>query len=235
MRERPLSAVPRPALLLLALGFCAQLLWHFSHPDAPPRAENLPPAPSLTALQLASLGEPVALSKLLLLYIQGFDDQPGVQTPFRQLDFHQVENWLAVTLQLDPRSQYPLYLASHVYSEVGDPVKQRIMFAFVYRQFFADPNARWESLANAAIMTRHHLQDLPLAQQYAEAIRLHTSAAAAPDWARQMDIFMLEDLHHYDRALQLLDAVLADDQINNVNERDFLLSRRAQIVAKIGH
>lgn len=237
MRERPLATVPHPVLVLLTLGFCAQLLWHFSHPAPAPAAVSLPQAPAQATLQLLSLGEPVALSKLTLLYVQSFDDQPGVSAPFRRLDFERVQNWLALSLQLDPRGQYPLFLASRVYGEAGDPVKQRMMFNFVYREFFADPNRRWDALANAALMTRHRLMDLPKAELYAQAIREKATGAEVPDWAKQMDILMLADMQEYDRALKLLDELIASGQITDVHELQFLKERRASIfsLSSAGH
>jgi len=231
MVVRPLATVPKPVFLLLALALCAQLLWHFSHPPSPPNADSLPPTPSLTALQLVSLGEPIALSKLLLLYVQSFDDQPGVHAAFGQLDFKRVQSWLELTLQLDPRGQYPLFLASHVYGESGEPAKQRMMGAFIYRQFFADPNRRWESLANSAIRIRHRLDDLAQAEVYAQAIREHATGTNVPDWAKQMDIFMLADLQKYDQALTLLDELLHSGQITDAAELRFLQDRRAQFAA----
>ena len=230
MRERPVSAVPKTALLLLALGLCAQLWWHFSHPRAPAAASSLPIAPSLESARLASLGEPIALSKLLLLYVQGFDDQPGVQAAFRQLDFERVKNWLGLTLQLDPRGQYPLFLASRVYGEVGDPARQRIMAEFVFQQFSVDPNRRWDALANVAITTRHRMNDLVSAERYARALREQTTSPEVPDWARQMDIFMLADMQQYPRALQLLDGLIQGGDISDVNELRFLRERRERMV-----
>ena len=232
MQVRPLSAVPKPAMLLLALGLCAQLCWYFSHPPTRPSPENLPQPPSLAALQLASLGEPIGLSKILLLYLQSFDDQPGVSAAFRKLDYPRMQTWLELTLQLDPAGQYPLFLASHIYGGITDPVKQRQMFNFVYQQFFIDPNRRWESLAFAAITTEHKLNDLAQAQKYAQALRLYTTASTVPDWAKQMDIFMLEDMAQYKQASTILTALLASGQITDKYELVFLNERLEQIKAK---
>jgi len=219
-------------LLLLAIGLCAQLAWHFSQPPAPPSAENLPQTPSISALRLASFGEPIALSKILLLYVQSFDDQPGVSAPFRRLDYDRVAAWLDLTLQLDPPGQYPLFLASQVYGDIGDPTKQRIMFDFVYQQFFINPNQRWRSLAYAAVMTRHQLNDLPQAHIYAQALREYATGPNVPSWAKQMDIFMLEDMEQFDTAIKLLDNLLHSGQITDPNELRFLQERRDGIAAK---
>jgi len=232
MQVRRLTTVPKSTMLLLAVGFCAQLSWHFLVPLAPPRAEDLPPAPSIATLRLTSLGDPVSYAKILLLYLQTFDNQPGVSAPFRRLDYPRLASWLNVTLQLDPPSQYPLFLASQVYGDVGDPAKKRLMFNFVYEQFFIDPNRRWRSLAYAATMTRHQLNDFGRAEQYAEALRLYATENNVPSWARQMDIFMLEDMGLYQRALDLTDELLKSGQVTDAFELRFLQDRRDKISAK---
>ncbi len=233
MRERPLTFVPLSAIILLVIGLCAQMLWHFSHPIKPSGAEKLPDPPALHVLQLASFGEPVALSKILLLYLQTFDDQPGVRSAFRALDYDEVETWLNLTLQLDPRSQYPLFLASRIYGASGDLTRQRKMFDFVYRQFFIDPNRRWDSLAYAAIMTRHRQKDLPKAHFYAQALREHVTDKNVPSWVRQMDIFILEDMTDYGKAAELLRALLQSGEVTDLAEYQFLTHRLNKIEAKL--
>ncbi|MET3120446.1 hypothetical protein AAKU67_000024 [Oxalobacteraceae bacterium GrIS 2.11] len=232
MTVRSIATVPRYAALLLIVGLVAQIIWQRNFPPAPPAAENLPPVPTLTALRLSSFGEPIAFSKAMLIYLQTFDNQPGVNKPFLKLDFGRLAAWLGLAVQLDPPAQYPLFLASEVYSETGDPAKQRLMLDFTYQQFFADPNHRWHALAIAALMTRHKLNDLPLAQKYAEALRLYATADNVPDWAKQMDIFMLEDMQQYGRARALLEALLRSGQVSEVHELRFLNERLASVKVK---
>jgi hypothetical protein len=232
MTERPLPAVPKPALALLALGLCLQVALHFSLPPRQATAENLPPPPSATALNLASLGEPIALAKALMLYLQAFDSQAGVQLSFRQLDYGRVQGWLGRILQLDPPGQYPLFAASRLYGEVNDPPRQRQMLDFVYRQFFADPNRRWPWLAHAAIVAKHRLKDLALARKYAQAIRLHATDPAVPAWARQMEIVVLEDMNELASAKILIGGLLASGRISDPHEIRFLKERLEQLEAK---
>lgn len=232
MTERPLPAVPKPALALLALGLCLQVALHFNQPPRQAAAENLPPPPSATVLNLASLGEPIALAKALMLYLQAFDNQAGVQLSFQQLDYGRVQGWLGRILQLDPPGQYPLFAASRLYGEVNDEPRQRQMLEFVYQQFFADPNRRWPWLAHAAIVAKHRLKDLPLARKYAQAIRLHATASNVPNWAKQMEIFILEDMNEVESAKVLIGGLLASGQVSDPHEIRFLRERLDELEAK---
>ena len=85
------------------------------------------------------MGEPVAMAQLTALYLQAFDNQPGISIPFKDLDYARVIQWLARTIDLDPLGQYPLLLASQVYLQVPDPARQRLMSEFVREQFLLDP------------------------------------------------------------------------------------------------
>jgi hypothetical protein len=232
MRERPISTIPKSALLLLALALSLQLAWHFSRPPRRAIAESLPPAPSLTALKLASFGEPIALAKILMLYLQAFDNQPGISLPFRKLDYGKLQAWLQRILELDPQGQYPLFAASRLYGEVPDQVKKRAIFDFVYQQFLIDPNRRWPWLAHAAVVARHELKDLPLARKYAQAIRVHATGNQVPSWAKQMEIFLLEDMNELESAKVLLGGLLQSGQITDPHEIRFLEQRLKQLELK---
>jgi hypothetical protein len=232
MRERSLSFVPRPVLTLLASGLILQIACHFSLPPPQAKAENLPSPPSLSLLKIASFGETIACAKMLMLHLQVFDNQPGINIPLHNLDYAKVQAWLSRVLELDPLGQYPLLAASRIYGEVPDEARQRQMFEFVYQRFFEDPNRRWPWLAHAALTTKHRLKDIPLARKYANAIRLHANGPSVPHWAQQMEIFILEDMSELDSAKILLGALLENGQITDPNEFRFLTERLNEIKNK---
>lgn len=221
--ERPLGAVPRTvfAVLIGALALHMSLQWAQPRPVA--RAEALEAPPPLTVLRAAALGEPVAMAQLTVLYLQAFDNQPGISIPFKDLDYSRVIQWLERTLGLDLRGQYPLMLASQVYPQVPDPARQRQMSEFVYAQFLLDPDRRWRWLAHVAIMAKHRLHDNPLALRYAAEIT--RAAPTAPSWARQMQIFILEDIGEVESAKIMLGGLLATGQITDEHELRFLTER----------
>jgi len=228
---KPISAVPRAVLALLALTLVLQILWQILAAPPRARARDLPPAPSLAALRLAALGEPVALSKLTMLYVQGFDEQAGMSIAWRDLDYGKVALWLQRVLELDPRGQYPLLAASEVYGAVADPARARVMLEFVYARFAEDPNRRWPWLAHAALVARHRLHDLPLARRYAQAIRLQATGAQVPSWARELEVFILEDMNELDAARKLIGGLLSSGQITDPHELKFLAQRLDQLNA----
>lgn len=225
MRERPLSFVPKAVTVLLLVAFALQLTWRHYAPTPQAQASNLAAPPSLPALEIASLAEPIALSKLLMLYVQAFDNQAGIRIPFQQLDYHHLQLWLTRILQLDPRAQYPLLSATNLYAGVSDDAKKRIMLDFVYRRFLEDPNHRWRAMADASVIARHKLKDLPLALKYAHAIKQYATGKNVPSWAQQMEIFLLEDMNEVDRAKILLGALLASGEITDPHELRFLNER----------
>jgi len=223
--ERALHAVPGwiwAALLgTLALHLGVQTL----RPAPATAAMDLPPAPSAQTLRAASLGEPATLARLAMLYLQAFDLGAGNSLPYRQLDYARLEQWLRAILDTDPRSQYPLFTAARIYAEVDDAAKSRRMLEFVHQAYLQDPNRRWPALAHATLLAKHRLRDLPLARRYAADLQRFTTDPAAPLWARQMEIFILEDMNELEAAKIVLGGLMAAGRISDPQERRFLQER----------
>lgn len=221
--ERPVAAVPRPVMVALATALVLQLSLEATRPAPSAKAEALSPPPTSATLRALSFGEPIALATLLTLRLQAYDNQPGISIPFARLDYGRVIGWLKSILGLDPVSQYPLFMAAQIYGQVPEPAKQREMCDFVRREFEQDPNRRWRWLAHCAIMAKHRLRDIPLALAYADAIARH--AMRAPSWARQMRIFVLEDMGEIEAATILLGGLLASGEVTDPQEIRFLTER----------
>ncbi len=225
--ERPLSTVPRTVLAVLVAAFGLQIAMQWMQPKPIARAEALEAPPALAAFRVAGLGEPVALAQLATLYLQAFDNQPGISIPFKDLDYARVIQWLERILGLDPIGQYPLLLASQVYLQVPDPARQRLMNEFVREQFMRDPDTRWRWLAHVSIMAKHRMHDDALALRYAADITKF--APNAPNWARQMQIFILEDIGELESAKIMLGGLLAEGRITDEHELHFLTERLEEI------
>lgn len=223
MGERRVSAVPPGVAALLALTLGAQIAWQATRPAPVARAEALGPPLRAEVTRAFTGGETVAAAQIAALYLQAFDNQPGVSVPFRDLDYLRVEQWLATMLELDPRTQYPLMMASQLYAQVPVAEKQRAMLDFVHRRFLEDPAGRWRWLTHAVIVARHRLHDHALALRYADD--LARLAPRAPGWARQMRIFILEDMGEREAATIVLGGLLAEGEVTDPQEIRFLTQR----------
>lgn len=228
-QERPLAAVPRWVLLLLACALAAQVAWQSRRQGGAPAAADLPPAPTAAALRLVAFGETAAFARLAMLWLQAFDSRGDNEIPYQRLDYVRLTEWLRAILAVDPRSAYPLFAAARIYAENVGATKARRMLDFIFEEFARDPNARWPSLAHAALLAKHRLNDLPLARRYAAAIQRQTTDPSIPSWARQMEIFILEDMNELEAAKIMLGGLLATGRIRDPEERRFLALRLAQI------
>lgn len=224
--ERPISDLPHWMLLLFSVALAIQIGGGWLRPAPRAAAVDLWIPPSEATLRILAFGDPIPLAQAMALNLQAFDNQPGVSIPFAALDYDRVEAWLGRILQLDPASQYPLLMASSLYAQVfQNPGKQRQMSEFVYREFLKDPDHRWSSLAHVAIMAKHRLKDLPLALRYADAIRDHAHGPGVPSWARQMHIFLREDMGEIEAAKIFLGGLLASGTVTDPHEKHFLTER----------
>jgi hypothetical protein len=231
--QRPLQAVPGWIRAALFAGLAAQLGAQALRPPPAAAAEDLPPAPRAQALRAASLGEPAALSRLAVLYLQAYDLGAGNALPYQRLDYARLVQWLRAIVDTDPRSEYALFVAARVYADVADPAKCRAMLAFIHEAFLEDPNRRWPWLAHAALLAKHRLQDLPLARRYAADIERLATDPGTPLWARQMEIFILEDMNELEAAKIMLGGLLATGRISDPQERRFLQGRLEELERKL--
>jgi len=225
--------VPTAILVLLGASLALQIAWRASERVGTLAAEDLPPAPRPAALKLGALGEPQALARLTMLYLQAFDYRSGNRLPYQKLDYDRLIAWLDAIVELDPRSQYALFSAARIYAEVDDPVRERKMLEFIYRRFLEDPGRRWPWLAHAALLAKHRLKDLALARRFASAIDRLATGPDVPGWAKQMEIFILEDMNELDAARVLIGGLLASGRITNPEELRFLDERLKILEARI--
>jgi hypothetical protein len=185
-------------------------------------------------LRLASLGETAALARVAMLWLQAFDARSDNALPYQQLDYGRLIAWLRTILATDPRSGYPLFAAARVYAENADAHKARLMFDFIEAEFLRDPDRRWAALAHVALLAKHRLHDLPLARRYAAEIQRLTTDPTIPSWARQMEIFILEDMNELEAAKVMLGGLLATGRIRDPEERRFLQGRLEEIERRLG-
>ena len=84
-KDRPVRDVPLVVSFLLVLTLLLQITWHSQQAPIVASAKDLPSPLSARTYTMSSLGEPIATAKVLNLWLQAFDNQPGVSIPFNQL------------------------------------------------------------------------------------------------------------------------------------------------------
>lgn len=224
-RERPLSSVPRWVTGLVAIALSAHIGIRLGSSGPGIQVQELPEPASTALLNLYAAGEPEILAALSMLWLQSFDNQPGVSLPLSRLHYPALSRWLERISELDPRSRYPLFSACHIYARVNDPEKKRRMVQFVHQQFLKYPAQNWQWAAHSVILARHQLNDLPLASRIAADIRRYATADQVPHWARQMEIGLLESRGEYQDAALLIGGLLDSGKITDPAELRLLNQR----------
>jgi len=232
-KDRPLSDVPRSVKVLLVIALCMQLLWHSMQEPVVAKATDLAPPLSTRTYVMSSLGEPIAASKFLNLWLQAFDNQPGASISFHQLNYHRLTEWLDTILELDPEGHYPMLVAARVYGSIQSPEKQRIMLDYVFYKFNEDPNKYWRWLAHVIITAKHELKDLKLALKYANALSEKATGDNVPYWAKDMKIIVLEDMGEVEAAKGLVKALIESNEITDPYELNFLVQKIAVLEKKM--
>lgn len=227
-QQRTLQQVPRMVRYAVLAFVGLQLVWQTAQHAQTEKLQSLNPPPKIGLVQLMSFGDKVAAAKLLMLWVQSFDNQAGKILSYHQLDYHALQMWLERILELDPRSQYPLLAASYIYANVTDAVKKRQMLDFVYQAFLQDPVHRWSWLAHVTVTAKHRLHDLPLALKYAKALNSHPSPDM-PHHIREMQVFILEEMGELEQARLLIGGLLMQGKIHDPHEIRFLNERLQEL------
>ena len=230
--ERSIAAVPVAVRLMVVAALALQIGWHAWRPDPRAEAESLRPAPSVSVLRLAALGDEAVLAKLLMLRLYAHDSQPGVSIPFVDLDYERVAGWLDAIIDLDPRADSPLLAAARLYGSVADPGRQRTMFDLVHRRFHEDPDRRWPWLAHAAVLAKHRLEDPALALRYARAVTERATGPRVPAWVRDMSALVAADMGELETARILIGGLLDSGRLTDPHEIRLLGVRLAEIEAR---
>ena len=223
--EREIRDVPAIVIILLAVFFISQLTFHSLTDTRIAKAEQLYSPPSLEYMRVLGFSDEIVLSKITMLWLQAFDNQPGISIPFRKLDYSRVTQWLNLVLDLDPLGQYPLLMASRVYGAVADNDRKRTMMEYVYNKFFEDPDRRWPSLAQAVFVAKYQLKDYQLALKYADALAKNVTVKNVPFWVKEMNIYVLEDMGELESAKVLIGGLLDSGVIDDEHEKRFLMDR----------
>ncbi|MDH5426512.1 MAG: hypothetical protein OEY29_16115, partial [Gammaproteobacteria bacterium] len=159
--------------------------------------------------------------RLLLFWLQQFDVQSGQYISYRDLDYQNLISWLEFLSKMEPQSQYPMLLASRIYSRVADQYRVKAILDYIYIKFQQDPDKNWRWLAEATVIARHTLKDRALSLKYASALAL-SGSSQIPYWARDMRLIILEDMGETEQVKLLVGGLIAGKTVTDRNEIRFL-------------
>lgn len=212
--------LPRPSLVSMALlaAMGGQVLfWRAAH-ELRVEEELVPEPPSVAAVHALSLGDAEFLFRHLGLELQNMGDTGGRFTPLYQYDYRKLGGWFAVLDDLDPESDYIATTAGFYYSQSQHVQDTRYVIDFLRRHAERDRVRNWRWLAQAATLARHRLHDVPLALDIARELAA-IDDPSVPNWARQMEPFLLAELGDKAAARILFEAILATDPTLTDKER----------------
>jgi hypothetical protein len=169
-----------------------------------------------------SMGSEQLFSYLLAMRLQLHDNQAGKHIRYRQIDYELLVRWLDQIYRLNPASEYPIMLASRVYSQTRDKARLRIILDYINRTFMLDPQLHWRHLAEATVVAKHQLGDLSLALEMAEKLANQPPSVVMPAWARDIHLILLGDLNEYETAIAIIGELLNSDAVNDPDEKLFL-------------
>lgn len=233
-RERSLSQTP--LFVVVGLVFFGAL--QFSHHYFLQTAQSVDyrhldePLDARSYLAL-SMGSDKLVSYLLLLKVQLHDNQKGSHINYRHLDYAVLSRWLLTLGKLNLQSDYAAFLASRVYSQVPDTGKIRQMINVIETLFRANPEQHWRRMAEACLLAKHQLKDLPRALELAQQVADLPVTVKIPYWARDMRLVLLDELDQYESAQLLISSLLQSGEIKDPDEIRFLQQRLLKIQQKM--
>ncbi len=232
--ERPLLQVPRALLLGFALLLAVQLGYHHAKERelAASYRQLGKPFDAATYRALA-MGSEQLLGHLLAIRLQLHDNQAGQHFRYSLMDYDRLIAWLDQISDTAPGTEYPLLLASRIYSQTGSEERLRMIIAFVERRFAENPQLHWRRLAEASVLARHKLGDLELALRLAERLAQQPESVVMPHWARDFEFLLLAELNEYEAAIAIIVAMLESGSIEDVDERRFLREKLSDFRQKL--
>jgi len=221
--ERPMLQLPAPLIWGFILVLLSQLLFHHFSP-AQREFSYQPLAKPLRASTYRgiAMGSEKLLGYLLAIRLQLHDSQAGRYFNYNWIDYPVLVEWLEQITRVNPVSEYPMLLASRVYSQTRDKSRLRLMLEFIERNFDHAPQLHWRRLAEASVIAKHQLEDLKLALQLAEKLALQPASTVMPQWARDIRFLLLAELNELESAIAIIEALLQSNAVTDPDEKRFL-------------
>ena len=232
--ERPLLSVPWLILSGFVLALVLQILMH----QQVSRENRLDYRPltkpySEQTYKGLSMGSVHLFSYLLSMRLQLHDNQAGRHIRYGSIDYDLLIEWLNRIYRVNLASEYPMFLASRVYSQTPDKAQIRKMLGLVDKIFTTNPQLFWRNQAEATVIAKHRLGDLEFALEMAEKLYRQPGTVIMPPWARDMHFLLLADLNEFESTIAVISSLLKSDAIKDPDEVRFLKEKLLQFQQKL--
>ncbi len=230
MKQRSLRQIPEYLLMGFVVAVMLQIGFHYSNKQSLlSQYQRLNPPAEVQYYQRLSMGSDRLMGYLLLLGVQLHDNQRGEHVNYRLINYDVLSNWLLILNKMLPYSDYPAFLASRVYGQVTDEENTRKMISVVEAIFRENPKLHWRRMAEACVLAKHKLKDLPRALELAKQLSGMPSTIEAPFWARDMELVLLDELNEHESAQLIISSMLQSKSIKDPDEIRFLQQRLLKI------
>ncbi len=227
--ERPLLLLPRPLLFGFLILFALQVGYHqLRQQSFEAEYQALENPLDLSMYRTLAMGSEELLGYLLIIRLQLHDNQLGRHFRYDLIDYDRLIRWLDLVSEINRDTEYPMLLASRIYSQTGDPARLRKILAFIERRFGDNPQLHWRRLAEASVIAKHKLGDLERALSYAERLARLPTDVEMPQWARDMEFLLLAELNEVESAIVIIEAMLQSGSVTDPVERRFLESQLSE-------
>jgi len=221
--ERPLLQLPVPLIWGFLLVLSSQLLFHHYSPLLRGfRYQPLSSPLQASTYRGVAMGSEKLMGYLLALRLQLHDSQAGRYFSYNRIDYAVLVDWLEQITRVNLTSEYPMLLASRVYSQTRDKSRLQLMLGFIERNFDHAPQLHWRRLAEASVIAKHQLGDLELALRMAQKLALQPASIEMPQWARDIRFLLLAELNELESAIAIIEALLQSNAVLDSDEKRFL-------------
>ena len=221
--ERPMLQLPRPLLLGFAVLLLAQLAHHqLARERIEATYRPLNPPSSAPVYRQAAMGSEQLLAHLLAIRLQLHDNQAGRHFRYSLIDYQRLVDWLEQISDVVPDNEYPMLLASRIYTQTADHGRLRRVLAFIEHRFADNPQLHWRRMAEASLIAKHKLGDLEFALRIARKLAAQPASVEMPAWARDLEFLLLAEMNELESAIAIIQALLQSGSIKDVDERRFL-------------
>lgn len=226
--------LPRPLLVSFALLLLLQAVNHqlgrerreaIYHPLSRPFSAEVYRGMAMGSFRL--------FGYLLSLRLQLHDNQAGQHFRYSLMNYDLLLDWLKTLSDIDTDSEYPMLLASRIYTQTSNPERLRKILGFIERRFDDNPQLHWRRLAEASLIAKHKLHDLDLALRFADKLAKQPASVKMPHWARDFQFLLLAELNETESAIAIIQALLQSGSIKDPDEQRFLRGKLSDFQQKL--